>query len=151
MKELRKVLVGTVAALMLLAVVAGAALAAGPHNGNRDGDGVRDLVSDGDSLGSEMAYGFVDEDNDGVNDRYLSEAQFVDEDGDGVCDLGDSEFVDDDGDGVCDLHDGTQSPDDNYNYTYGDQYRSASPRGDRYNRSSSAAMFGDQAGTCLAE
>jgi hypothetical protein len=28
----------------------------------------------------------VDEDNDGVNDRYASNPEFVDEDGDGLCD-----------------------------------------------------------------
>lgn len=31
-------------------------------------------------------YGFVDENNDGVNDRYGTHPEFVDEDGDGLCD-----------------------------------------------------------------
>ncbi len=31
-------------------------------------------------------YGFVDEDGDGVNDRYGTDSEFVDEDGDGICD-----------------------------------------------------------------
>lgn len=151
MKKLTKVLGGTVAALILLAVVAGAALAAGPHNGDRDGDGVRDLVSDGESFGQGVSYGFVDEDNDGVNDRYLSEPQFVDEDNDGICDLDQSQFVDEDGDGICDLHDETQSPDDSYSYAYGDAYQSANAQSGRYSYNGSTGMNGDRTGTCIAQ
>jgi hypothetical protein len=54
-----------------------AAFAQGPQ---RDRDGVRDFAGPGQGLGNGHAYGFVDENGDGVNDR------FVDADGDGVCD-----------------------------------------------------------------
>jgi len=77
--------IGSVIAVALVVMVfAGVALAQGPSD---DSDGVRDLT--GSSLGH--AWGFIDEDGDGINDRYT-------EDCDG------SEFVDEDGDGVCDLH-----------------------------------------------
>ena len=99
--------------VLVVAVIAGVALAQGPVD--EDGDGVVRgwrLNQDGD-----MPCGdFVDEDGDGVCDS------FVDEDGDGVCDLGGGagggmmsggrlnqdgdmpcgRFVDEDGDGVCD-------------------------------------------------
>ena len=39
MKKLIKILGGMLAAVLLLGLFAGAALAAGPHNGDRDGDG----------------------------------------------------------------------------------------------------------------
>jgi hypothetical protein len=151
MKKVIKVLSGTVVALILLAVVAGTALAAGPHYGSRDGNGVRDLVNKVDSLGFGMALGFVDEDSDGVNDRYLSEPQFVDEDGDDLCDLGESEFVDEDGDGLCDLHGGTQNPDDSYSYAYSDGYRSANSRSGRHNYSGTTGMNGDQDEICVTQ
>jgi len=72
-----KVLGGIVLGSLLVAAVAVTALAQGPDT---DGDGVRDLFGQGRG----PAYGFVDEDGDGVNDRA---AEFVDEDGDGVCDV----------------------------------------------------------------
>jgi hypothetical protein len=64
-------------ALSLAVVFATAAFAQGP-GGNRDG--VRDFAGPGQGLGNGHAYGFVDENGDGVNDR------FVDADGDGQCD-----------------------------------------------------------------
>jgi hypothetical protein len=139
------------AAVLLLGLFAGAVMAAGPHNGDHDGDGVRDLVSDGESLGRGVAYGYVDEDKDGVNDRYLSDPQFVDDDGDGVCDLGEPQFVDEDDDGVCDLHDGTQSSDDSYSYAYGDEYLSANAQSERYIRDGNTRMNSNQAGSCIAQ
>jgi len=80
---------------------------------DEDGDGVNDrylsapefVDEDGDSIcdvcggvpgegyeqengyGCANGYGFVDEDGDGVNDRYGSNPEFVDEDGDGICDI----------------------------------------------------------------
>jgi hypothetical protein len=75
-----KVVGSLVGALLLATLVAGVAFAQGPAG---DGDGVRDLVGQGRGHG----YGFVDEDGDGVNDRYGSDCAFVDEDGDGLCDL----------------------------------------------------------------
>lgn len=117
MKKWFKILGGLVVAALLAAVVVGTALAQGPVE---DGDGVRDLDSDG--FGRGNAYGFVDEDGDGVNDRYLSAPEFVDEDGDGICDVcggvpgeGTDQqnsyshgngygFVDEDGDGVNDRY-----------------------------------------------
>ncbi len=102
-----------VAGALLITGLAGVALAQGAPV---DADGVRDPVGDG--VGP--AWGFVDKDGDGVNDRYLSAPEFVDEDGDGICDLcgaempagvpygpgyrylADPAFVDQDGDGVCD-------------------------------------------------
>ena len=91
--------------VLVVAVIAGVALAQGPVD--EDGDGVvrgRRYSQDGGtgwsgrggrlSQEDDMPCGdFVDEDGDGVCDS------FVDEDGDGVCDS----FVDEDGDGVCDL------------------------------------------------
>jgi hypothetical protein len=77
-----KIAVGAVVGLLLVAVVAGVALAQGPDAG----DGERDLVGGGLGLGRGNAYGFVDEDGDGINDRY-ADREFVDEDGDGVCDV----------------------------------------------------------------
>jgi hypothetical protein len=88
----------TIGLLFLIALVVGvmatAALAATP------GDGVRDFVDAGDQVGAGYAWGFVDDDGDGVNDNYL------DGNGDGVCD----NFVDEDGDGVNDLR-GTNAAD----------------------------------------
>jgi hypothetical protein len=78
-----KVFGSTVAATLLMTALAGVALAQGPDG---DGDGVRDLLG----TGSGPAWGFVDEDGDGINDRYnqnCDPSTFVDEDGDGVCDL----------------------------------------------------------------
>jgi hypothetical protein len=128
-KKWFKMLGSLVGAALLATVVVSAAFAQGPVEG---GDGVRDL--DGNRFGRASGYGFVDEDGDGINDRYASHPEFVDEDGDGVCDVcggalgegtgrasgygfvdedGDGvndryasnpEFVDQDGDGVCDTH-----------------------------------------------
>jgi hypothetical protein len=111
-----------VAALMVTALGA-FALAQGPQG---NGDGVRAPVG----AGSGPAWGFVDEDNDGVNDRYEDGQLFVDEDGDGICDVcgsaeplgpgysaadgtgtvggyglnqANSAFIDEDGDGICDV------------------------------------------------
>ncbi|MFZ5916711.1 MAG: hypothetical protein ACOYZ7_07255 [Chloroflexota bacterium] len=84
MNKWMKIVGSVVTAALIVTVFAGIALAQGPGD---DSDGVRDRV--GLSLGH--AWGFVDEDGDGINDRYT-------EDCDG------SEFVDEDGDGVCDLH-----------------------------------------------
>jgi hypothetical protein len=68
-----------VAALVVTAL-GGLALAQGTK-GNLDG--TRDAA--GQSYGP--AWGWVDEDGDGVNDRYQADPLFVDEDGDGICDL----------------------------------------------------------------
>jgi len=81
--KLIKVLSSMAAATLLVATLAGVALAQGPDG---DGDGVRDLTG----TGRGPAWGFVDEDGDGINDRYSEDcpcSTFVDEDGDGVCDL----------------------------------------------------------------
>jgi hypothetical protein len=131
MKKWLKVLGSLVVVGLLAAVFAGTVLAQGPVE---DGDGVRDLDGSGLAVGRGPAYGFIDEDGDGINDRYTSDPAFVDEDGDGVCDIhgvvpgtgtamgygygfidedgdgindryaSDPAFVDEDGDGVCDLH-----------------------------------------------
>jgi hypothetical protein len=118
MKTWLKILGSLVTAALLATIFVGTALAQGPVE---DGDGVRDLTG-GDLGGRGPAYGFVDEDEDGVNDRYVSDPEFVDEDGDGVCDIcgkvpsegtnqqnsynyGNSYgFVDEDGDGVNDRY-----------------------------------------------
>ena len=82
MKALR--ILGVLSIIVVLAtVLAGVALAQGPQD---DADGVRDLDGTGQGLGRGFAYGFVDENGDGINDRYGSDS-FVDEDGDGVCDV----------------------------------------------------------------
>ena len=76
-----KVFSSMAVATLLVAALAGVALAQGP-----DEDGTRDLI--GERRGP--AWGFVDEDGDGINDRYNGDcacSTFVDEDGDGVCDL----------------------------------------------------------------
>jgi hypothetical protein len=73
MKRFSAIGLAVVLALSLTVVIAGAAFAQGP-------DGVRDGVRDLAGLGNGHAYGFVDENGDGVNDR------FVDADGDGECD-----------------------------------------------------------------
>jgi hypothetical protein len=117
MKKWFKILGGLMVAALLTAVFVGAVFAQGPVE---DGDGVRDL-SGGESGGRGSAYGFVDEDGDGINDRYTSDPEFVDEDGDGLCDIcggvpgeggqqeggygqqeGGYGFVDEDGDGIND-------------------------------------------------
>jgi hypothetical protein len=77
MKRFSVIGLAVVLAMSLTVVIAGAALAQGP-DGTRDG--VRDFAGTGQGLGNGPAYGFVDEDGDGVNDR------FVDADGDGECD-----------------------------------------------------------------
>ncbi len=87
MKKGFKILGSLVSAALLATVVVGAVFAQGPVE---DGDGVRDLDGDGFGQGRgamALANGFVDEDGDGVNDRYLSAPEFVDEDGDGICDV----------------------------------------------------------------
>ena len=124
-----KMLGSLVSAALLATVVVSAAFAQGPVEGS---DGVRDL--DGDMFGRANGYGFVDEDGDGINDRYASDPEFVDENGDGICDVcggvpgtgterangygfvdadgdgvndryaSDPEFVDENGDGICDTH-----------------------------------------------
>ena len=76
-----KMLGSLVSAALLATVVVSAAFAQGPVEGS---DGVRDL--DGDMFGRANGYGFVDEDGDGINDRYASDPEFVDENGDGICD-----------------------------------------------------------------
>jgi hypothetical protein len=77
MKRFSVIGLAVVLALSLTAVIAGAALAQGPDGAR---DGVRDLAGPGQQLGNGHAYGFVDENGDGINDR------FVDADGDGECD-----------------------------------------------------------------
>ena len=72
---------------LLVAAMATAAFAAEP------GDGVRDYVGTGSQAGNGSAWGFVDVDENGINDN------LVDVDGNGVCD----NFVDVDGDGINDL------------------------------------------------
>jgi hypothetical protein len=126
-----KILSGFAVAALLTAVFTGAVFAQGPV-GDADGDGVRDLDGSGLGAGRGPAYGYVDENNDGINDRYADGTAFVDEDGDGACDVcgattgtgygngfgfvdedGDgindryadgTAFVDEDGDGICDLN-----------------------------------------------
>jgi hypothetical protein len=122
MKRFSVIGLAVVLALSLTVVIAGAAFAQGP-DGTRDG--VRDFDGPGQGQGLGNAYGFVDDDGDGVNDR------FVDADGDGECDnvgqalgygrgAGDvsrgqgrgmagrgqgmrgANFVDEDGNGICD-------------------------------------------------
>jgi hypothetical protein len=80
MKKWFKVVGSLVGAALLAALVAGVVFAQGPVE---DSDGVQDLVGQGRGNG----YGFVDEDGDGVNDRYGTHPEFVDEDGDGLCDI----------------------------------------------------------------
>ena len=65
-----------VLALSLTASVAGAA----PLGASGDRDGVRNFDGAGLGIGNGPAYGFVDANEDGVNDR------FVDANGDGQCD-----------------------------------------------------------------
>jgi hypothetical protein len=77
MKRFSMIGLAVVVALSLAVVLATAAFAQGP-GGVRDG--VRDYAGPGLGQGNGAAYGFVDEDGDGVNDR------FVDADGDGECD-----------------------------------------------------------------
>jgi hypothetical protein len=122
MKRFSMIGLAVVVALSLTAVIAGAAFAQGPDGAR---DGVRDFAGPGQGLGNGHAYGFVDENGDGVNDRY------VDADGDGECDnvglgmaygrgadgaprgqgagmarhgngLSGANFVDENGNGVCD-------------------------------------------------
>ena len=87
MKKMAKIFGAMIVAVIALVVVSSVAMAAGPRNG--DGDGVRDLLNEGGTtLYGGRAYGFVDEDGDGINDRYTDGSPlFIDEDGDGVCDL----------------------------------------------------------------
>ncbi|MBC8265217.1 MAG: hypothetical protein H8E47_13970 [Anaerolineales bacterium] len=90
----KRISLAVLATIVVLAIgsvaFAGVALARGPRGGE---DGVRDLIG----IGGGPAYGFVDVDGDGINDR------FVDVDGDGICDYcGGYGFVDVDGDGICD-------------------------------------------------
>ena len=123
MKKWMKVISGMIVATALVTILAGVALAQGP-DGGRDGVPVRYSTPLGQGHGS--AWGFVDEDGDGINDHYLSDPQFVDEDGDGVCDLCGSApgetyrqgaggefgqgFMYGDGDGICDSYpNGTQT------------------------------------------
>jgi hypothetical protein len=77
MKRFSVIGLAVVLALSLAVVLGTAAFAQGP-DGTRDG--VRDYDGAGLGMGNGQAYGFVDEDGDGVNDR------FVDADGDGECD-----------------------------------------------------------------
>lgn len=114
MNKWMKVISGMIVATALVTILAGVALAQGP-DGGRDGVPVRYGAPLGQGRG--YAWGFVDEDGDGINDRYLSCPQFVDEDGDGVCDLCGSAahgfgqgFMYGDGDGTCDNYpNGTQT------------------------------------------
>ena len=82
MKTWFKILGGLMTAALITTVFVGATFAQGPVD---ESDGVRDL-NGGEFGGRGRAYGFVDEDGDGINDRYLSDPEFVDQDGDGVCD-----------------------------------------------------------------
>jgi hypothetical protein len=122
MKRFSVIGLAVVLALSLTVVIAGAAFAQGPDGAR---DGVRDFAGPGQGLGRGHAYGFVDDDGDGVNDR------FVDADGDGECDnvglalgygrraedatrgqsrgmggrghgMHGANFVDEDGNGICD-------------------------------------------------
>jgi len=88
---MKKVLISAMAVVLVLSALSLTAFAAGPRTGVRQPAGE----------GNGPAYGFVDENGDGVCDDCAGnggQGQFVDEDGDGVCDL----MVDEDGDGVCD-------------------------------------------------
>jgi hypothetical protein len=77
MKRFSMIGLAVVVALSLAVVLATAAFAQGPDGAR---DGVRDYPGPGLGQGNGAAYGFVDEDGDGINDR------FVDADGDGACD-----------------------------------------------------------------
>ena len=66
-------------AVMALSLTAGIAGAA-PTGASGDRDGTRNFAGSGQGLGVGPAYGFVDVNGDGVNDR------FVDANGDGECD-----------------------------------------------------------------
>jgi hypothetical protein len=102
MNKWMKVISGIIVATALVTILAGVALAQGP-DGGRDGVPVRYGAPLGQGRG--YAWGFVDEDGDGINDRHLSCPQFVDEDGDGVCDLcGSAAHGFSHGDGTCDNH-----------------------------------------------
>jgi hypothetical protein len=90
MKRTLVIAVLVVLALTVALAAGTAVLAKGPSSG--DNDGVRNYDGTGINVGSGPAYGFVDENGDGINDR------FVDADGDGICD----NYVDANGDGVCD-------------------------------------------------
>jgi len=90
---MKKVLIVTLVVMVALSALSLTAFAAGGR-GSDTGTGARQPIGEGQG----PAYGFVDEDGDGVNDRSADGCAFVDEDGDGACDL----MVDEDGDGVCD-------------------------------------------------
>jgi hypothetical protein len=76
MKRFSVIGLAVVLALSLTIVIAGVALAQGPDGAR---DGVRDFDGPGQGLDTGHAYGFVDEDGDGVNDR------FADADGECEC------------------------------------------------------------------
>ena len=120
MRKRTVVMSSILAAVLMATVMTGTVLARGPQDPEGTSVGMRGNVA------APEARGFVDEDGDGVNDRYaLSDGTqmldgfgngyaygFVDEDGDGVNDhydqsdgvpdLDGDNFVDADGDGLCD-------------------------------------------------
>ncbi len=75
MKQWMKVVGGMMTVALLVTRLVVATLAQGPGEAG-ESDGERDLAGSG----TGHAWGFVDADGDGVNDR------FVDADGDGICD-----------------------------------------------------------------
>ena len=95
-KKMKKVLIGTLAVVLVLTAMTAGALAAGRGHASRfvdaDGDGICDNYgADCKSVGCGL--GFVDTDNDGVCDNCGSDCQgsgcglgFVDADNDGICD-----------------------------------------------------------------
>lgn len=96
MKTWKMVVSGLLVAVLAATALTGQVLARGPRDG---GAGVR---SEAGAPASGFAYGFVDEDGDGVNDRYeLCDGTLS---GDGETLGAGYGFVDEDGDGINDRY-----------------------------------------------
>ena len=94
--KIRTLVLSVVAAVLVATMVTGTALARGPRTPGDTGTGGRG------SAGAPFGRGFVDEDGDGVNDRYAEGDGAPDCDGTGMGrGYG---FVDEDGDGVNDRY-----------------------------------------------
>ena len=127
----KKAVAGILIGLVVLAVGATSALAAGPgggrhagwsgiNGGNGTGSGVcRYVDANGDGICDNYGTGcgghYVDSNGDGICDNYGTGcgSNYVDANGDGICDnhgtgCG-SNYVDSNGDGVCDNYTGSQS------------------------------------------